>query len=318
MIVKGLVSLIGAIAVQTLAMPALADIYPSKPVRVVVPFAAGATDALARTIAEKLQERTGQPFIVDNKPGASTMIGTDAVAKAPADGYTLLVTVDVSMTQLPDAMQKLPYVPERDFAPVSMLATNPAVLIGSPKSPSKTFKDLLNFSRTNPGKVNYGTAMLYGQIVGEQLKGSGLTYAHVPYRGGAPLVQAVMAGEVDLGIIDLGSAVAAGDRLQPLLITSASRHPKLPNVPTARELGAPQLEGEVWFAMFAPAGTPKPIVEQLNNELRAILGAKEVRERLANMALEARPSTPDQLAEIVKTDGARWGKVIREAGIRLD
>lgn len=318
---KTLLKIAGAALGATLALSGIsvhAQQYPTKPVRVVVPFATGATDAMTRIVAEKLTAALGQPFIVDNKPGAGGMLGADIVAKAAPDGYTILMTVDGVLTQLPFASTRMPFKADKDLVPVSMISTTSTVLIVHSGFPAKTFPELMAFAKANPDKLNFGSAVVYNQIKAEEFKEIGLTNKLIPYKGGGPMQAAIMGGEIDVAVMDLGSVLGAGNRVRPLMVLSPNRQPKLPDVPTARELGYQRVEGDIWYGLFAPAGTPEAIRSRLSSELVKILAMPDVREKAAGIGMETKHSTPAQLAEIMKEDSLRWGKIIQAAGIRVD
>ena len=315
-----------ALIIAAAALPASVGAqqdYPSRPVRVVVPFAAGGgADVIARVVAQKLGERLGQGFFVDNRPGAAGNIGTDIVAKAPPDGYTLLV-VGPNHTTNPHLFAKLPFDPVKDFAPVSLLTAAPYILLVTPQLPLRTFADLVALARAKPGELAYGSAGngTAGHLAMELIKTTaGIDVLHVPYKGSPPMLTDLMGGQIALGFDNVLSAaphIAAG-RLRPVATTGSHRSPTLPEVPTIAESGLPGFEVTVWQGLLAPAGTPAAIVDRLGREVRAALAEAEVRERMAALGVEVIASDADGFAEFIARDIAKWEPVIRASGARID
>jgi tripartite-type tricarboxylate transporter receptor subunit TctC len=305
-----------------LGFAACAQSYPTKPVRIIVAFAAGGgTDVLARLVASGLREPLGQQVVVENRPGAGTIIGTEAAAKSAPDGYTLLVSLDQSMTMNPALYEKLPYEPQKDFAAVSLLAVSSRLYVANPKAPGKTLKDLMEHARANPGKLNYGSGAISGQVVGEQLmQATGAKMQFVSYNGGAPALQALLAGDIQFVIADITTfrAGVLDGRLRGLAVSGPKRSPQLPNVPTLREAGFPELESQAWWAMFAPAGTARPVIERVNGAVAKAYASAELKQKIESLGSEPATSTPAELAERVKRDTAGWGKTIRQAGIKVN
>ena len=304
-----------------IAHPAWSQAYPSHPVRIVVPFAAGsATDIMARILADELRATFDQSFIVDNKPGASAQIGAEIVAKAPPDGYTLFVTTNTSHSANPFLFKKLPYDPIRDFAPVANIMRIPVIFVVEPKLAVKTLPELIAYTKANPGKVSFGYGNSIGQVVGASFaKRAGLDVITVPYKSTPQAMTDVMSGQVTYAVTDMASGRALVDsgKLRALAVSTRKRTPMMPDLPTIAE--TPGLEGfEViaWVALFAPAGTPKDIVDKLNAVVRKALTKPEVKERIAGFAADVASSTPEELGEFVKEQLDSWGKSIKEAGIQ--
>lgn len=296
--------------------------YPSKPVRLVVGFPpGGANDLLARLIGARLQEAWGQTVIVDNKPGANAIIGTDFVAKSAADGYTLLIGASGAMTFNPGLYAKLPYDPVRDFAPVTMLGSFPLVLGVNPALPAQSVKELIALAKASPGKLNYGAGSTPFQLAAELFKlQAGLQINHIPYKGSAATVSAVMANDVQLTFVDAPPAVAQirGGRLRALAVTSRTRAAVLPDVPTMVEAGLADYEVVLWTSMFAPAGTPRPVLDALHAQTLKALQVSEVRERMAALGIDPVGNTPAELGAILRADLEKWTAVAKNAGVKAE
>ncbi len=299
------------------------DAYPSRPVRVVVPFAAGGgADAVGRAIADRLSESLGRPFVVDNRPGAAGNIGTEQVARAAPDGYTLLVVGPNHATNA-HLFRQLPFDPVRDFAPISLLTSAPYVLVANPDLPARNFQDLLALARARPGALSYGSAGngTAGHLAMELIKSmTGIDIVHVPYRGSPPLLADLVSGQVVVGFDNVLSSapLIASGRLRPLAVSAARRAPALPEVAPIAEQGLPGFDVTVWQGLLAPAGTPQPIIARLHAAIRDALGAPTLRERLAALGVEAIGSTPEEFARFLAADLARWGEAVRRSGARLD
>jgi tripartite-type tricarboxylate transporter receptor subunit TctC len=303
---------------------ALAQAWPASPIKLVVTFPpGGSSDAAARIVAPKLAERLGQPVVVDNKPGAGGGVGLGMVAKAPADGYTLVLASAGGLTANPSLYKTLSYDPQRDFAPITGFGTSPFVLAASATLPAKTVKDVIALAKKEPGKLTYasggnGTAM---HLSGELLKSmAGVDIVHVPYKGSGPAVLAAMGNETSLAIADITTIkpqIQSG-RLTVLGVMGKTRSALVPDVPTLAESGLPGYESSGWFAILAPAGTPAAIVKRLNTELVAVLRSADVRERFSAAGLEPMPSTPEELGALMKSETVKWAKVIRDSGAKID
>ncbi len=298
--------------------------YPSKPIRLVVPFAAGgSTDILARIVGQKLTERIGTSVVIDNRPGANGTLGCDLVAKAPADGYTLVMADIGCFAMAPGLYPKLPYEPVRDFVPVTLVARSPLVLTVGAGSPVQSVRELVTLARSKPGQLNFPSSGNGGpnHLAGELFKiQADVKTVHVPYKGSAPSVVALVAGETDFGFltsVTISSQLSAG-KLRALAVASEQRLASLPNVPTMGEAGLPGFEAESWFMVAVPAGTPRPIVDKLNAEVIKILPDPETKDKLNGMGAVAVGNTPDAALDFLKAEIAKWGRVIKAADIKLD
>ena len=320
------IKLIGALfagALLLAAGPAGAQAYPSKPIRWVVPFpASGATDILTRTIAHKLSEALGKPVIVDNKPGAGGALGSDIVAKAAPDGYTLLMATTSTHSICP-ALQKLPYDAQRDFAAISSVADATNVLIVSPQLGVNSVRELIALAKSKPGQLNYSSSGT-GSIVhlsGERFKSmTGVEIQHIPYKGTALAIPDIINGQIAMmfdSIVSVMPHIRSG-KVKALAISSQKRSLLLPELPTMIEAGVPGYVSDTYFGVFAPAGTPNEIIARLNTELVKIVHGAETKERLMKLGAEPVGSTPEQLAALVKGENAKWAKVIKDAGVKVE
>jgi len=312
-----------AALVATFALVAGAQDYPSKPIRLVVPQPPGGpTDIVARLVAQRLSERLGQQVIVDNKPGAGANIGTEIVAKAPKDGYTLLVGT-VQQIVNPFLFASLPFDPMKDLTPVSLMTKAYIVLVVNPEVPAKSVQELIALAKSKPGGLSWASAGngSTSHLALELLKGqTGIDATHVPYKGTQPALTDVLGGRVPVmfdGVVTSLPHIKAG-KLRPLAVASLTRTPLLPDVPTMTEAGVAGFEAVGLATILAPAGTPAPIVDRLAREIAAILNAPEVRDQLVAMGLEVVASTPAQFAAYNESESRKWGKIIREANIRTE
>jgi tripartite-type tricarboxylate transporter receptor subunit TctC len=298
--------------------------WPTKPVKWIVPFPpGGAMDVIARTLGDRVAKDLGQPFVIENRPGAGGNIGADYVAKQPADGHTIMIT-SIGMATNKALYAKLSYDPVKDFAPVSLLAVVPNVLVVNPaRSTDKSVKDVLAHARRDPGKLSYASAgngtsiHLAGEVFASMAK---LQLLHIPYKGSGPAVTDMLGGQVDLMFDSITSArphIQSG-KLKALGVTSARRSSALPDVPTIAEAGIPGYEVSPWFAVFAPAGTPADVVTKLNKALIAAMRQPEILKKLESVGAEPIGSTPQALAEHLNKELVRWGALIKERDIRLD
>lgn len=299
---------------------ASAQAYPSKPIRIVVPFAAGsATDTMARAYAHEMQKLLGQPVIVDNKPGANGMIGAETVARAAPDGYTLLWGTNSTNAANASLFKKVPYDQEKDFAPVAFLGSIPLIVAVNNDFPAKTLKELIAYARANPDKVSFAAASSSQRVATEMLAGmAGVRMTYVPYKSSPNAITDLMSGQVQLFTADLAVTlpqVKAG-KIRGLAVTSAKRVPQV-DLPTVAEAGGlPGYELIAWFGAFAPAGTPKAIVDQLNAAINKAMESKELRERMDALGVQLEPHPPEWLAAFAKSETAKWAKAIRDAGIQ--
>jgi tripartite-type tricarboxylate transporter receptor subunit TctC len=305
------------------AFPVLAqDAYPSKPIRIVVGYSAGGgNDIIVRVMQPEMQKGLGQPVIVENKPGAQSIIAAELVAKAPADGYTLLMGPSGPMTINPATYSKLPYDPVRDFTPISMICEFPLIVTVDANLPIRSVKDLIEYAKANPGKSNYASSAGIFQITTELFKQkTGTRIEMIPYKSSGESVQAVVAGQVMMTIVDPPPATGPlkAGTLRPLAVTSGKRHPLWPDVPTLTEAGVADMEVPVWTAFFAPAKTPPAVIARLQKEVARVVHTPEVRERFAQMALQPVGSRPEELGRRVTRDIEKWTAVAKAANIKND
>ncbi len=303
---------------------AVAAEYPERPVTVVVPFSAGGpTDAIARVLASTIEPEAGQPFVVENRSGAGSTLGTASVAESDPDGYTLLLGSSSGMVIAPHLYSDLRYDPLTSFEPLGMVASTPYVLMVNADSPFQNFEELVDYARENPGELNYATpgAGTSLHLTLELMAGeSGISAVHIPFRGGAPAMNALLAGDVDY-LIDVPSAalprVEAGST-RALAVTSPERIDAMPDVPTLHELGLEGFDTSAWFALFAPTGTPEPTLVTLRELLAQAQQDPKVKDILAKTGFQEAPVGADHLAETVAAEYARWGAVIDEKGIEIE
>jgi tripartite-type tricarboxylate transporter receptor subunit TctC len=302
---------------------AQAQPYPTRPIRLVVPQSAGgSTDLVARPLARQLGEALGQPVVVDNRPGAGSVVGTDLVAKAAPDGYTLLA-VAASFAITPSLQKQLPFDPLRDFAPVTLLSAFPNVLVIHPAFPVTSVAELVSWLKKNPGKANYGSSGIgTGTHLSMELfkHMAGVEIVHVPYKGGAPSVNALLAGEVQVNLATISTAVPhiRTGRLRALAVTSRERVAALPEVPTIAEAGVPGYDYSSWIGLLAPAKTPAPVVARLGAEAARIMRTPEILSILALEGAQPVGGTPEEFAAVLHTEIGRWRKVVEAAGIKAD
>lgn len=302
---------------------ARAESYPSKPIRIVVPYTPGGfNDTLARTLGRKLNEKWDKPVMVDNRPGGGTTIGTGLVAKAPADGHTLLV-VSFAFGVNPSLYARLPYDTQGDFAPVVLAAGTPNILVVNPQLPVNTVQDLIALAKSKPGKLNYATAGngSSNHLSMEMLKSMvGVDIVHVPYKGSAPAVTDLIGGQVDVmfdNVPNVLQHLKAG-KLRGLAVSSRERSPFTPDLPTVSEAGVPGFDVSVWFGVVVPSGTPKAVVLRLNTEINRILKLPEVVELFHNQGVEPLGGTPDAFSAFLRDQTAKWAKVVKESGAKAE
>jgi tripartite-type tricarboxylate transporter receptor subunit TctC len=312
-----------AVATGVLASGAAAQQrYPEKPVRLVVPYApGGGTDILARVLSPKVSESLGQTLVVENRPGAGGNIGAEAVAKAAPDGYTLVMGANTIAINA--GLGKLPFDPVKDFAPVTMLASAPMVVVVHPSVNARTLKELIALAKANPGTLNFSTpGNGTPQHLAEELlnRMAGVNIQHVLYKGGGPALTDIVAGQTQVAVLTMGSVKPYVDqgKLRALAVATARRSKAMPDVPTVAEAGVPGYEADLWYGIFAPAGTPPEVIARLNADFGKALAAPEVQERLAVQGFEIAPSTPEQLGAIHRGDIDKYGRLIREAGIKAE
>ncbi|HEX2648661.1 MAG TPA: tripartite tricarboxylate transporter substrate binding protein [Burkholderiales bacterium] len=310
------------LAAVLVAAAGQAQDYPSKPIRYIVPFPpGGSSDLIARSIAPKLGERLGQPVVVENKPGAGGMIGVDIVAKAPPDGYTIGLAAAGALSSNISLYPSMPFQPEKDLAPVSMLALIPFFLVAHPSQPA-TVRQLIEAAKAKPGAIAIGyggngsTMHLAGELFNMM---AGVQLQPIPYKGSGPVSADVLAGQVPLGMVDVPSAIShvRAGKMRALAVTSKRRISAAPEVPTLEEAGVPGYEAIGWFGTVAPARTPPEIVNRLNREIAAALQVPEIRARAIDAGTEPHTDTPQEFAALIREETVKWAKVIKNAGIKL-
>ena len=311
-----------ALAALTLGAPqaARAQAYPSKPIKAIVPFAPGsATDQVARAFSAKMSETLGQPIIVDNKPGVNGMLGADAVAKAPADGYTILFGTNSTNAALKHLMKKLPYDQDSAFVSIGFMASLPLIVAVNNDFPAKTLAEFIGAAKARPGTVTFATASTSQRISSEMLASmAGVKMIHVPYKSGPTAMTDLISGQVNMFTADFAVMLpqVKGGKVRALAVTSATRSAAAPDVPTVAEAaGLKDYELIAFFAAYAPAGTPREVITKLNDAINAAARAKDLTERFAPIALETAPGTPEALAQRTLREAAKWGKAIKDAGI---
>lgn len=312
-------AVLGALAAAAWPLHAQAQQWPDRPIKFVVPFGAGSgTDIVARLVGQKLSEAVKQPVVVENRVGASGTIAASSVARAAPDGYTVFIGTQTTQASNAGMFKKLPYEPIRDFEPVTMLGTIPLILVVNPAVPAKTLGELLAHMRSNPGKLSIGYGTGAAQVTAELLKAqSKADLLLVPYKSNPLALQAVISGEIHMMVTDPGPSlplIEAG-RVRALAVTTATRSPIAPQLPTMIEAGLPGYELSAWYAALLPAGTPAPIRDRLNAELVKVMAQPDVRQKLGTAGIEAMGSTPAQLASFMETELQRWATHIRNAGM---
>jgi tripartite-type tricarboxylate transporter receptor subunit TctC len=303
------------------ASSAVAQTFPSKAVRLVVPFAAGgSTDIIGRTLGQKLNEMWGQPVVVDNRPGGSTVIGTDVVAKAAPDGHTLLIT-PAPFTIVPSLVAKLPYDPAKDFEPITLINTTPLVIVVHPGVPAKSVKELIALAKRRPGALNYGSSGSGGSnhLAGELFNAmAGVKLVHIPYKGNAPALIDLIGGHVDVVFNGLTSAMPfiKSGKLRALAVTSIARAGSLPEMPTLDELGLRGFQAVAWNGLTAPARTPKDIIARINADVLKVVRSPELVERLKAEGSDPVGNSPAEYSAFLRDEIAKWARVIRFAGVK--
>ncbi len=315
--------LAGAAILCLLASVAAAQPYPSKPIKIVVAFPpGGSTDLAARALGQKLSETLATPVVVENRPGASGNIGAEAVAKAPADGYTLFMAA-TSFATSPAFFANLPWDPIRDFAPISLVATVPIIVVINPAVPANNVRELIAYAKANPGKLNMASpgAATLTRLSGEMFRiAAGIDWVSVHYKGGPPAMNDMLSGQAQVmfaNISDVLAQVKAG-RLRALAVTTAKRSAVVPELPTLSESGLPGFDVSTWQAMLAPAGTPREIIARLNAEIGRIMALPEMKERFLSFGTDAATSTPEQLGQFLRDEVAKIGKVVKDVGAKID
>ena len=313
-----------AVLATTLCTGAFAQAWPTKPIRIVVPFPpGGGTDIIAREASQKVAATTGWTFVIENKPGAGGNLGVDAVAKAPADGYTIVLGQTSNLAINPTLYAKMAYDSQKDLAPIVLLATAPLVMVTGVGTPHKSLTDVVSGAKAKPGGLNFASpgngtvAHLTSELF---QKAAGIKTQHVPYKGAAQALTDVIGGTVDLymsSVPTLLGQIKQG-KLRPLAVTSAKRVDDLPNVPTINESGYKGFDATTWFGLLAPAGTPKEVVAKLNAEFNKALQQADLRKKLGDEGADPAGGTPEQFAALIRDEIPRWGKVVKESGARVD
>ena len=312
------------LAVVAALQPAHAQSYPNKPIRMILPYPpGGGSDTIMRPFVQYLSERIGQQIVVDNRGGGGGSIGMEAVAHAAPDGYTITTALTAQLAVNPALYKKLPYDPIKDFAPITLFADGPYLLVVHPSLPVKSVKELIDYARKNPNKISYASSGngSGGHLAAEMLKSmTGIKMVHVPYKGGGPALTGLLSGEAQV----LFATWAAGKghiksgRIRALGVTTAKRPKAIPDIPTIAEAGVPGYASGVWYALLAPAGTPRAIVDRLNNETLAVLKKPEFAKLLVDEAIDAIGSTPEELTQFIKSEMDKWAKVVKDADIHID
>jgi len=323
---RALVRTACALALAALAPAATLaqDAYPNKPIRLVVPFPpAGGTDVLSRAIAHAIQLNTKWTIVVDNKPGAGGNIGLDAAAKSSPDGYTIAMGQTANLAVNPALYSSMPYDPLKDFAPIALVSSQPLILVVNTNAPYKSLKDLVDAAKASPGKINMASSSngTIGHIGGELFqRRAGIKMTHVPYKGAGAAVTDLMGGSVDcfFGNSQAVGGLVNGGKLRALAVTSPKRLANYPDVPTVAELGYPGFEAATWSGLLAPAGTPKAVIDRLNAEANKALGTDAMKQKLMEDGSTPLGGTPEQFAAFIRTEHAKWGAAVRDAGIKLD
>jgi tripartite-type tricarboxylate transporter receptor subunit TctC len=313
-----------AIFLATLTVSAFAQSYPTKTIRVVVPFpAGGGTDIIAREVMNKMSTTLGWSFVIDNKPGSGGNLGVDAVAKAAPDGYTIALGQSSNLAINPSLFSKMPYDSVKDLAPISLVASSPMVLVVGADSPFKTLADVVAASKAKPGSLNFATsgngtvAHLSGEVF---QKAAGIKFTHVPYKGAAQATTDLIGGQVQLSMSSVPTLIGhiRSGKMRAIAVTSLNRVDDIPQVPTIAESGYKGFETVTWFGFVAPTNTPKDIVAKLNVEINKALQSSEVKKKLSDQGADILGGTSDQFAALIKSDIARWAPVIKESGAKLD
>ncbi|HET7672694.1 MAG TPA: tripartite tricarboxylate transporter substrate binding protein [Burkholderiales bacterium] len=316
--IRTLVAVAAALFVGT----AGAQQYPTKPVRFVVPYAAGgATDLIARTIGEKLSASLGQPVVVDNRPGAATLVGAQFVAKAEPDGHTLLMATSTTLAINASLYSKLPYDPVKDFAPISLVIQHPFVLLVNPAVPANSVKELVALAKSKPGQLAYasGGSGSFPHLAMAMFQSmTGIDVIHVPYKGSAPALTDLMGGQIAMMFDNTALNYVKGGKIRALAVTTKQRLSVMPDVPTLAEAGVPGYELAAWQGVIAPAGTPRPVVDRLNGEIVKLLQLPDVQARLTADGGQIITSTPDQFAAHIKTEIGRFAKVVKDSGAKVE
>jgi len=322
--IKYLALIAAVAAASAAATPALAQAYPGKPIRLILPYPpGGGSDTIARPVARKMSENIGQQVIIDNRGGAGGNIGMEATARAAPDGYTIVMGLTAQLAVNPALYQKIPYDPIRDFEPITLLANGAYLLVAHPSLPVKTMKDVIAIAKKRPNEILYASsgngsgAHLATELLNTM---TGIRLVHVPYKGGGPALVDTISGQAQLLFatpIASAGHIGAG-RLRAIAVSTTKRVSSMPNVPTVAESGVPGYDSGVWYGMLAPKGTPQNIIARLNEEFRKVLADPGIRDFLTKAGVDPEGSTPDELGKYMRSELAKWAKVVKVANIRLD
>jgi len=301
---------------------AFAQPYPNRPIRLLVPFPPGGpADILGRVIGQKMSESFGQQVIIDNRPGGNTIIAAEAAAKSAPDGYTVLMAIDSTLTMNPALYTKLPYDPIRDFDPVSLIAIVPSMLVANINFPVNNVQELIAMAKAKPGQIMFGSGTIAMQLAGELFNSmAGTKLTNVPYKGGATTITGLMSGDVPVLFEGISTALTnwKAGKVKAIAAMGAKRLPQAPDLPTVAEQGVPGYEAQVWQSVVVPKGTPREIVLKLNAELTRIMSLPDVRERLSVTGIEPASSTPEELGAFIRSETTKWGKVIKDIGLKIE
>lgn len=321
---RGALLLAFALMVLGPALSMAQSAYPTRTVKLVVPFPPGGPlDATGRLLAQRLTEAWGTPVVVENKPGAGGNIGADMVAKSPPDGYTILMGALSTHAVNPSLYPKMPYDAIKDFAPITLIATTPNVLVVNPSLPVNSVKDLIAYAKANPGKLSFGSGSngSAGHLAGELFKvDTGTDIVHIPYKGGAPATQGLLANDVQFMFDNLANAtpqVKAG-KLKALAVTTANRSKLAPELPTMAEAGVPGFDIATWFGLLAPAGTPKEVIAKWNHDVNRMLESPDMRDRLYALGAEPAPMTPEQFRSFIQSEMSKYARIVKASGAKVD
>jgi tripartite-type tricarboxylate transporter receptor subunit TctC len=300
---------------------AFADQYPSKPIRLIVPYGTGGgTDIIARLYAQKLKDSWGQPVVVENRPGGDGIIGSEIIARSAPDGYNLMLVVAGHVIN-PGLKSKMPFDVNRDFAPVTLVATSPWVIVTARRLPVNNVKELVDLAKAQPGRLSFGSSEPSSRLAGEFFKlQSKVDMVNVPYKGGAQIMTDVVGGHLEIGFTSVLTALQhyKSDRLRVLAVAGKSRSPSMPDIPTATESGLPGYETFAWYGMYAPAGTPKDILVKIQQEIAKISAQPDVKARLLQLGAEAAANTPDEFAAFTRSEVAKYARLIKDSGIEQE
>jgi tripartite-type tricarboxylate transporter receptor subunit TctC len=320
----GLLACLVAVAATAFPADVPAQAFPNRPVRLVIPFPPGGSlDVIGRALAQKLTEAWGQSVVVDNRPGAGGNIGADLVAKSPPDGYTVVMGALSTHAVNPSLYPTMPYDAVKDFAPISLVAITPNVLIVNPALPVHSVKELIAYAKANPNKLSFGSGSngSAGHLAGELFKvDAGVDMVHIPFKGGAPAVQALLAGDTQLMFDNLANSVqqVKAGKLRALAVTTAQRSKLAPELPTMAESGLPGFDISTWFGLLAPAGTPPDVIAKWNADVVKILNSPDMRERMTAQGAEPAPTTPAEFAQFIARELAKYARIVKASGAKVD